>query len=386
MPKRVGSIERLPSGRWRARVNAGTRDDGSRRQLSATFDTEREADVWCHVTAERMGQHPEWQAGVTLSDLWDSYIPERGTALAKTTMDAYRWHMERRVLPGIGHLDVTEITHADIQRVLSGMTNGTARKARTALSSVLSYGVRIGLLSENVMRRADFDMPSDETPTDDSSWDDDPFGAIEGDLEVWDANTVLGCMELIRGLPLEPIWLMCVGGGLRVEEAFATRPMDCRRVMVSDTSVTQIAVHHATTRVEARKDTKTRGSRRIVTVLEPMGSRLWELAQAVGRDRPICAISASRQNKAWRSYFDAPTTSKHAKRRGNYRGRLRDLPYIPLSKMRNTHATLVQEAGVMDSVNAAMHGHSQKVSYAHYQRADTAGAAIEVSRHISLVG
>lgn len=385
MTRRMGTVDRLPSGKWRARVELGTKADGSRRIESKTFDNKREAELWCYTHATEMGAHPEGMAGVTLSELWRLYGDERGPQLAKTTMEAYAWHMEARVLPELGDTDITAITHGDIQRVLSEMTHGTAQKARTALSAVLSYGVKSGLLAENVMRRADFKLPEPKAlDADDDAWDDDPFAAIEGELDVWDDETVFRCLDLIKGLPLEAAWLACVGAGLRVEEAMALRPADVRRMAVEDVEVTQLAVHHATTRVESRRQTKTRKSVRVVTMLEPFGTRYWELCDGVERTEPVCKASASRQNKAWRSYFEPPKVHARMAPARAVRGRLQELPYIPLSKMRNTHATLMQQAGVMDSVNSLMHGHSQKVSYAHYLKPDTTQAVIDASSKIRL--
>ncbi|MBR2683856.1 MAG: hypothetical protein IKE22_11400, partial [Atopobiaceae bacterium] len=57
---------------------------------------------------------------------------------------------------------------------------------------------------------------------------------------------------------------------------------------------------------------------------------------------------------------------------------LAGLPYLPLSRMRATHETMMQAAGVPDSVNAAAHGHSVAVAYGHYMRQDSTSAAGDV--------
>ena len=164
----------------------------------------------------------------------------------------------------------------------------------------------------------------------------------------------------------------------------ALRPADVRRVKVEGVEVTQLAIHHATTRVEKRRQTKTRKSVRGVTMMEPFGTRYWELCDGVERTKPVCKASASRQNKAWRSYFEPPKVHARMSPARAVRGRLQELPYIPLSKMRNTHATLMQQAGVMDSINAAMHGNSQKVIYEHYLKPDTTQVTIDASNKIRL--
>ena len=53
-----------------------------------------------------------------------------------------------------------------------------------------------------------------------------------------------------------------------------------------------------------------------------------------------------------------------------------------LSKMRNTHTTLCQEAGMLDSMNQSMHRNTGAVQQRHYLKPDTTEAAIQVSRKI----
>lgn len=400
---RVPEPRQLPSGRWRARITAGFRADGSKRTVSKTFDTKADAQAWILQESVDLGRRPDLDAGVTLSTLWKLYESDKGTRLSKKTLIGYRSQM-RTWLASMGDVDISHITCPDVQRVISGMTHENALHSKRALSSVLTYAVSEGLLSKNPLHGHVFEIP-DNTPSEDD-FDLDPFAAIEGMRNVWDVATVMECFRMIRGLPLEPAWLACIGAGLRVEEALALRKKDVRRVKVGNRMreavtedgevvtvdvpvfATQIAVHHASTATERRKATKTRQSVRVVTMIEPFGERYWELVSAVAETGdPVCPIGAANQNKRWRGYFEPPSTSKHAPRKEgrNNLGRLHELPYLPLSRMRNTHATLMQQAGVMDSINAAMHGHSERVSYKHYQRPDTTEAAVSASERLRLV-
>ena len=197
------------------------------------------------------------------------------------------------------------------------------------------------------------------------------------------------CFGKIRGMPLEPAWLACVGAGLRVEEALALRKIDVRRIEIGEREVTQLAVHAARTDLDRRKATKTKQSKRIVTMLEPFGERYWEIVQGIeGRESLVCPISAANQNKRWRGYFEKPSDSKNVpKKEGwNWRGRLHKLPYVPLSKMRNTHVTIMAESGVSDSINALMHGHTEMVERRHYLSPDVTQVTMEASQRFKLVG
>ena len=382
--RKVGSIRQLPSGRWEVRVSHGYRMDGKPRRLRDVCDTEEQAEARAYEMAAELTGDLSLGFGCTLAQIWKLYKEDRGKKLAGTTMDAYTWHMESVVLPELGNHVAEEITPRQIQRVIMSKSPGVADKTRTALSSVLTWAVKHEMLRENVMRKVDFEIPKNDVA---DVFEADPFAAIEGSRDVWGVQTVLRCFELIRGLPLEPAWLVCVGAGLRVEEALALRKMDVRRVEIQGRMVVQVAVHAATTKIEHRKTTKTARSVRIVAVMEPFGSRYWELVQKVQNTTDVvCEVSAANQNKRWRSYFAEPM--KYHKRMSDkrkVRGRLHGLPYIPLSRMRATHATMMQEAGVLDSLNAATHGHSEQVSRKYYMRGDTMGATLQTEQYLTLI-
>ena len=380
--KKFGSIRKRGSA-WQARITIGVKADGTRRDVTQSFATKGEAEQWILEKSVEMGKRPDLSAGVTLNAVWKLYQEHESERLAKKTMSVYKSQMRTWLAP-IGDMDVSLIRPSHVQRVLDTLTHENALHAKRVLSAVLSFAVRVELLAVNPLHGQKFSIPENEV--DEQDYDDDPFAAIEDKRIVWDMNTVLKCYDLIRGLPLEPAWLACVGAGLRVEEAMALRPVDVRRTTMAGVEVTQLAVHHASTAVEKRKTTKTKGSVRIVTMLEPFGTRYWELVCAVDdRKTPVCGISASRQNKAWRSYFLPRSIAKHAPKATQYRGTLEELPYVPLSKMRNTHATLMAEAGVLDSINAAMHGHSERIASKHYIKPDTTSATIAASKRLKLV-
>lgn len=391
--RRNGSVRQLPSGRWLASIERGTKADGSRRTMSKALDTKADAESWLMARSVELDTRPDLGAGVTLRQLWEVYARSREGVLTAKTLSTYRWYMEGAKDGGVGSwlewmgdVDASTITPAMVQARLDKMPRQKARHAKNALSSVLTWAARSELLSANPLRGHRFEYRAENDEAD--PFDDDPFAAIERTRDVWGMETALACFDLIRGLPLEPAWLCCVGAGLRVEEALALRRMDVRRVPVDGREVTQLAVHAARTNMDERKATKTPQSRRIVAMLEPFGARYWEICEGVAdRTRLVCPVSAQNQNKRWRGYFSKPSTSKHAPRKEgfNNRGVLYGLPYLPLSKMRNTHVTIMAEAGVSDSINALIHGHTEMIERRHYLSPDATRATLDVSRRFQML-
>jgi integrase len=226
---------------------------------------------------------------------------------------------------------------------------------------VLGYAVAEGIIERNPVAGR-LELPPDVASAV-GDVDVDPFAAIEDTSAVWDAETVLRAMPRLRDLPLESCWLCMVGAGLRREEALALTWRDVRRVEVGGRMVVQLAVWRARTWEDGTRATKTARSRRVAAVAEPFATRLWELRG--DPDALVCPLGAGNMARTWRRLW------------GDGRP-LASLPYLPLSRMRATHETMMQAAGVPDSVNAAAHGHSVAVAYGHYMRQDSTSATGDV--------
>ena len=387
---RLGTRKVLADGRIRVTVSHGYDLKGNQRRVTGYADTEEEADRLAMELAARLGRRPDLGRGLTLSRWWDAYAVGRGGRLARSTFGRYKADMERIWLPALGTTDISLIGREEVQEALLSLpTRPAAAHAKATLSAVLTQAMREGHLTENVVRGAGFELPGD-VGTDDwdsTDYSEDPFGAIEGTAGVWDARTVLRAAEILRGNPIEPCWLVMVGAGLRREEALALKWRDVRRIKVGGREVTQLAVHHALTALDGFKRAKTRRSVRIVAMVEPFGERLWELRGADGDY--VSLLGVGNISRRWANMW-VPCTSKHARRKDRSKGIMVDvdepLPFVELRTMRHAHATFLQQAGVPDSVNAAAHGHSERVSYRHYQRADDVDAARRAGEFLLVEG
>lgn len=384
--RRVGTRQTLKDGRIKVTVCHGIRTDGKRRRLYGYAHDDEESDRLALELAAKLGMHLELGNGITLSRWWDAYKATRGQRIAKVTLGRYTTEMRGTWLPKLGNKDITLITHADIQAVvIQAETRSMAHERIKALSAVLTHAVREGHLSENPCRNAHFELPGDVGKADLSGidYETDPFAAIEGVRDVWDVETVLRAADRLRDLPIETCWLAMVGAGLRREEALALRWKDVRRIKVAGRDVTQIAVHAANTAVDGLGTTKTRMSNRIVAMVEPFGARLWELRG--DRDAFVCPVSPKNISRRWRAMWVPLSDSKHMPHEPAthvYHGvMLADppIPFLFLKQMRATHTTMMQAAGVPDSLNAAVHGHSERVAYTNYLMPDTTAAAQRTS-------
>ena len=160
-------------------------------------------------------------------------------------------------------------------------------------------------------------------------------------IEVWDAHEAVEALERLRGHRIYPLVLLMVGAGLRRSEALAASWDD---VEFGETVTVRVdkSFRHGTMR-----PTKNQSSVRTVPIAEPFASMLRDI-RSEGR---ICPMTEDAAKSSWRRL-----------RKGELAGMS-----IPMKNLRHTHESLMRDAGVSDSVNSQLHGHSDiKTDYRHY--------------------
>lgn len=387
---KLGSKRQLPSGRWFVRVSAGRKRDGSRRIVSKTVDTEREADMCIAEIAAQMARSPAAGDPMKLVDYYELFfMPGRERrGLAKATMRNYEYVFRRFIEPVFGECDMDSIDNREIQSLLYLMPHDAAKRFMCTLRAVMRAAFEDGLLPEKPLDRT-FHYPP----------------AVQKESRVWSASSLSSALEVLYGLPLEGIALLMVGAGLRREEAYPLRFEDLGFEETPDGMRAVFEVNKAQTLLDGIKDTKTSFSRRLVVVGEPFSSRLRELALAADgpcarlhgthegdpdRKGFVCPISLHRIWKAWKSMWEEKMPSKHDDpTRACTKGVMlaAGVPYIPMSRLRATHETLLQASGVQDTLNARIHGRSSvsEVGYTNYlspQEDAKAQAAAALARRL----
>lgn len=365
---RLGSKRQLPSGRWLVRVTAGRRRDGSRRVMSKTVNTEREADICIAELAAQMARSPAAGDPMKLVDYYELFfVPAKKVrGLTNATMSNYDYVFRSAIEPVLGGRLMDSIDGREVQAMLHLMSYEAGRRFVKVLRAILRAAYEDGLLVEKPLDRT-FHYAKSTT----------------GQARVWSAVSLSRALDVLRGLPLEGIVLLMAGAGLRREEAY---PLRFDELVFEETAggvQAVFEVNRAQTLQDGVKETKTAFSQRLVVVGEPFSSRLRELAEK-GAGRPhgthpddpdraglVCPVSLHRVAKSWRSMWEEKTPSKHddpARECAKGVMLAAGIPYIPMSRLRATHETLLQASGVEDTLNARIHGRSSvsEVGYKHY--------------------
>ena len=313
----MASVREVSPSHWEVRVSLGN----GRRLSRTVVGTRADADALALRLEMQRGRLSSAD-GVTLDAYFEGcYLPARSD-LSPETVENYR-HLWKRVSSEFGSMPLSEPPHAQVQAWILSMTRGSATHCAKLLRSVLRDAWYCGLLEREPMKQP-LRYPRADTS-----------------IEVWDAHEAVEALKLLRGHRIYPLVLLMVGAGLRRSEALAASWDD---VEFGDTVTVRVdkSFHHGTMR-----PTKNQSSVRTVPIAEPFASMLREIRS----DGRICPMTEDAARSSWRRL-----------REGELAGMS-----IPMKNLRHTHESLMRDAGVSDSVNSQIHGHSDiKTDYRHY--------------------
>ena len=367
--KKPGNVRKTESGKYQARVTRGLKRDGMPRTMTGTFETEAEADAARMRFYALLGADPNAGDEMTLGEYYESFfVPDRSGRLTRATMNRYATEWKLRIEPMFGHRAMSSIKHVEIQNAVNCMTYHTARQFVATLRAIMRSAWDDGYLSDEPMRHR-VRYPKKKTRQ----------------RGVWDAATVARALPVMEGVPIEALWLLMTGMGLRREEAYALYGRDLVFSHIAGIDGTEVCVcsaeiREAVTIEDGRKPTKTEFSERFAVMADPFASRLEALG--ITDDEPVCPVTLSHVGKVWDRLWEPREVSTD----GNgkyYKGRMlaAGIPKVQMSRMRATHETIMQQQGIADTLNARIHGRSEKsgVGYTNYlnpQGETMVGAAV----------
>jgi integrase len=149
-----GSVDHLPSGRWRARYQG---PDGHRH--AAMFRTKADADVWLasQQTDRLRGEWVDPRGGRILLARWEEQWWATTVNLRPSTRVRDRGYLDRYVLPAFGDTELRRITQLDVRvwvaELATRLSPATVVKAYQLLAKLLGAAVDAGLIPETPCRR-----------------------------------------------------------------------------------------------------------------------------------------------------------------------------------------------------------------------------------------
>jgi integrase len=230
-----GSIEQLPSGKYRAVVSAGKDPTtGKRIKVSRTFDTSREAREFRDELRKKArklgGQNLQTVLGLSLADWlgrWLEGLRAEVAAgeLATHTLRPYEQHVKNTLVPYLGQVLLPDLRRSTIkaafgrmmegdpERELAAVSSKMLAKVRTTLGVALQAAVDEDLLEENPVRGLKRRRRQGKARAGQNA----PVERVRY-FEEWQA---LRFLEYARADRLHALWVLWLDSGAREGELFA---------------------------------------------------------------------------------------------------------------------------------------------------------------------
>lgn len=355
--------------RYRVVVDVGRKPDGKRAQRTATFGRRKDAVAWLAETRQTVntGSYVA-PARITLGEHLDGWLSGRRglrPATVRNYSDALRpvWEL-------LGWMPLQQVTRADIERVVTAMLDGSARRvgrkgqplsARsvnltlTVLTTALEAAVRDGQLPRNPAQYVEH-VEGGDGPR---------MGA------AWTADQLQTFKVAVRGDRLHAAWLLSLYGlrrgevlGLRWERGDRWSWVDL------DAGVLHVGGPEGTRTVVAGREVlgppKTKRGTRTLPLDDELAAALHSLRAAQAAERLAAGpayvdsgyVVVDELGRAPRPEWYSDTFRRLERAAG--------CPPIRLHDARHTSVTIMRALGIADHVVAAWHGHDETVMRATY--------------------
>lgn len=350
MPKRkLGSITWSKDGSsCMIQVSRGWRSDGSRRRLTKRLSgvTPEEAEIELAKMAMSLGASDLIGDSVTLRTyyygIFRDGMSNRGAPRTQATLEFYDQAMECYVLPTLGDVYLSSITHDQVARVV--LAAGSPRNCKRTLRAVLMSAYDAGYIEDRPFSRRI------HTPQ-----------VRKAQTQPWDPSEVARAIEAARSYHRQEVLAYLALGlsGLRKSEALAVRPCDLSLSTVVDfatgDSHTSMAVSVTRSYTDAdgvKESTKNASSVRSVPIFVPLRDDLASIARTIDPQERLVPLGESGLRGMWERFISAS-----------------GLRPIPPGMLRHTSDTLALDAGVAPDLVDKMHGRSEHTStYKNYYR------------------
>ena len=255
-------------------------------------------------------------------------------SLRPSTRLAYQIHLNRYLLPHLGHIRLTRLSLADVERMYRDIdTHGvggrrleaaTLRRIHATLMSALTSAVRRGLLERNPARYAE--LPRAPRPR----------------MQVWTAQQLAGFLDSVGGERLAALFRLIALTGLRRGEAIGLRWVD----VDLETGVLQVEQQIVAVGSERHiGPPKSSNGRRHVALPARLSDELREHQRRQHRDRLAAGQDWHQSGLVFTTETGDALAPGHVTRDFTRLVRAAGLPPIRLHDLRHLSASLGLESG-----------------------------------------
>lgn len=212
-----GSIVKRSDGRWQGQYcNGRDPKTGKLRRHTIYGKTQKEvAEKLRAITASIDRGTFQEPSKLTLKEYAEEYMTHYASTLSHYTQASYRIALDKHILPTLGHLTLTKLSHREVQAFVSSLGEGgkglhpkTVRNVHGVLHSLLDAAVRDEILLRNVADHCN--LPR----------------VTQKQIRVIATEELSTFLEAIEGEPFRNIFFLDIFSGMRQAEILGLRWKD----------------------------------------------------------------------------------------------------------------------------------------------------------------
>lgn len=219
-----GSISKRKDGRWQGCVTVGY-DPETEKPKKKYFYGKNRKEVQEKVTealGKAQGGNYQEPSKLRLSEWFNTWLNDyMKTSLRPTTWESYKTQVDRHILPGLGHLRLSQLQTSHLQKLYNEKLNGgrydkkpgglsprTVRYIHVIIHGALEQAKKEGLVTINVSDAAK--LPSDP----------------KKEIRVLDREGIKEFLSEVRPTKYFPIYFLALNTGMRRGEILGLRWKD----------------------------------------------------------------------------------------------------------------------------------------------------------------
>ncbi len=281
-PKGLGSVTKLPSGKYMAKIPIGKDSKGMTRYRTKTANTKAQAeDLRRKMIKAKEDRQLIAGPQVTFRKYAEQVLLSPTDQVGLKTVSGYFCNVKNYAFPVIGGRPIRDITTEEIQQLLDNVRRtksaSTVNNLRAALSHIFTRAHKANMVAFNPVRltskakRASYEKPRKAKP--------------------WNLEELTRYMEVARDSKVYSLTMIMISTGMRVGEALALTwddvDFDTMEIDINKTASYESVIQSdgTTARRHLVRDPKTASGYRKLEITEPMLDilRLHQQEQAISR-------------------------------------------------------------------------------------------------------
>ncbi|MBU0511331.1 MAG: site-specific integrase [Chloroflexi bacterium] len=336
-----GTIYQRSNGKWRAQVSINGR------RLSYTAKTKKEGLAWIRETNNQIDKGLTYKgADTTLEEFLTDWIDMVESSRSKGTFSLYRWTVQKRINPYIGHIKLMDLRPDLVQcfyhqLLIEGCSNHAVHVTHKTLRVALNHAIKLGLIGRNPC--------SGTTPPKPKQTEMKFFDEIQ-------VRVLLDKAQAIRDR-FYPLYYLAVHTGMRQAELIGLKWEDVdweRRTIQVKRQVRHFKGGGYTFTMPKSKSGKRTIilGKRAVEVLREHQNDQQRLIEAIGEEWVDLDI-------IFASNVGTPVTANNLRRAFRRLLKASELPKIRFHDLRHTAASLMLNHGIPVLIASGRLGHSK---------------------------